>query len=114
MKMQEIDERVQAGAAWLDANAPEGWVNSIALPYLDINSPSRCVLGQLFEDRKEWVNGYYFALMNMMAGDQEMAMDLGFNALRGEYEERVAEMPVLTEAWRRYITAKREELALAA
>lgn len=114
MNMQAIEERVQAGAAWLDANVEEGWVNRIALPYLNINSPFCCVLGQLFEDQKEWVNGYYFALMNLLGGDQEEAMALGFNASYGEYQDRVAEMPVLTEAWRRYITAKREELALAA
>jgi hypothetical protein len=115
MELLEIESRVAAGAAWLDERVP-GWTDRVALSYLNINSPFSCVLGQVYETegRAAGVNGFYYVQRELMRNDNEMAIALGFNASKGEYEDRAAEMPVLTEAWCRLILAKRAELALAA
>lgn len=42
-----IEERVQAGATFLDANVP-GWWKKIDLEKLDISSPFDCIIGQLY------------------------------------------------------------------
>lgn len=109
MNVYDAEARVAAGAAWMDANGPEGWLDKIALPYLNINSPHSCVLGQVYDTKATmWEPGYSYAVKNLLRSDYDAAMRLGFN---GTTEH---EMVVLTETWRRYITAKREELALAA
>lgn len=47
--LDEVAERVTRGAEWLDANVP-GWVERVDVETLDLQSPCRCVLGQLYED----------------------------------------------------------------
>lgn len=114
MEVYEAEPRVAAGAAWMDEKFP-GWESKVNLLRLDIGIPFMCVLGQVFREHAPLhSNGYYWALNNLMDGDGSLSIDLGFNATAREYEERVAEMPVLTEAWRRLIAARQAELALAA
>lgn len=114
MELYEVEPRVAAGAAWMDKKFP-GWESKVNLLQLNIAIPFSCVLGQVFEGHAPLhTNGYYWALLNLMDGDGSLAIDLGFNALPGEYEDRMDEMPVLTEAWCRLIAARQAELALAA
>lgn len=47
MNMMTIEERVQAGAAWLDERYP-GWFQVIDLGTLDISRCDLCVLGQVY------------------------------------------------------------------
>lgn len=47
--MSTIEQRVQAGAAWLDENQP-GWESKIDLDFLDQSYCYECVLGQVFGD----------------------------------------------------------------
>ena len=42
-----LDERIDKGVAWLNANVPD-WLDRIDLDRLDLASGCRCVLGQLF------------------------------------------------------------------
>jgi hypothetical protein len=44
-----VDDRVAAGAAWLDANRPSWW-QRINLDTLDLSLNCGCVLGQLDGD----------------------------------------------------------------
>jgi hypothetical protein len=43
--MSTIEERVAAGAAWLDTNHP-GWVERIDMRQLDMADACHCVIGQ--------------------------------------------------------------------
>lgn len=115
MELYEVEPRVAAGAAWMDKKLP-GWEGQVNLLLLDIGIPFMCVLGQVYrcQGQGALTNGYYWAINNLMDGDGSLAIDLGFNALPGDYEDRLDEMPVLTEAWRRLIAARQAELALAA
>lgn len=49
-----VEERVAAGAEWLDANEP-GWERRVDLASLELHNACRCVLGQVFNDRAEAV-----------------------------------------------------------
>jgi len=55
--METPQERIARGAAWLDATVPN-WIDRIDLQTLNLWSPWRCVLGQVFgpADREQ---GYY-------------------------------------------------------
>lgn len=44
-----IEERVAAGAAWLDTNVP-GWLDLMNLDRLKLDSDCHCILGQTFGD----------------------------------------------------------------
>lgn len=106
MELLDIDERVRAGAAWLDANGPEGWAGKVDLPELDILNTRKCVLGQLYAEEADGEPGYWHVLDNMLP-NYAMSREMGFSGT-------LCDMPLLTEAWRRFILARREELALAA
>lgn len=90
--MSSIEERVAAGARWLDEHRP-GWVDRIDLETLDLGDPCRCVLGQEY-------GNYTFALDEIL--DDVSPASRGFNAwaTTGEY-------PALTDAWRRLIEQRR-------
>jgi len=100
-----IDERVAAGAKWLDEHRP-GWWQRIDLDTLNLGDPCQCVLGQLYghfvyAPDEIWTNNLSFAG--------------GFNAevgLRGDYDETVTEFAALTAAWRTLIQARRDETAV--
>jgi hypothetical protein len=93
-----IDERVAAGAAWLDEHRP-GWVDRIDLNTLDLGDGCYCILGQTdgyFWDVPEVTSLYNYA---------DVFAELGLFAAGGI--EGDAEYSALTEAWRRLITARR-------
>lgn len=88
--MNTIAERVEAGAAWLDANRP-GWVDRINLETLDMASPRRCILGQEY--------GYFgSALPDVGQPFINRVQALGFDG---------GAPGVLAGRWRDYITARR-------
>jgi hypothetical protein len=89
-----IDERVAAGAAWLDANRP-GWWQRINLDTLDLGDPCECVLGQ--EDGNYWDTAPDL-------GDD--AAVLGFNT-RPWCRDPGQELAGLEGAWRTLIQARR-------
>ena len=100
--MTTIEERVEAGAAWLEANRP-GWVDRINLKTLNLGDPCKCVLGQEF--------GTYGVAP--IACSPESTVPLGMlasaeldDALAGQWQCDV-EYVELTAAWRDYITARR-------
>lgn len=98
-----IEERVAAGAEWLDANAP-GWVERIDLLRLRLLSECGCVLGQMFGN---------FSDAPLGGGDEEARDDrahaLGFlSAFNDTVEAEDADYAALDAEWRRLILARRE------
>lgn len=91
-----IEERIAAGAAWLDANRP-GWVDRIDLDTLRLDNPCRCILGQEYGD-------FYTAPYEIRGVLGEMATQLGFDA---KLTDDGADYAELTEAWQRLILARR-------
>lgn len=98
-----IQERVAAGAAWLDAHepdyyAPDPWYERIEVEHLQLTSTCNCVLGQL------WGN-YWTAVREQALGD---TAPLGFN-VRAHLlvADRIAEVAALEAEWYRVITARR-------
>jgi len=66
-----IEQRVAAGAEWLDARMP-GWVDKVSLDRLRLLSPCDCILGQAFGD-------FYTApLPCEFEARDEVAANLGF------------------------------------
>lgn len=90
-----IPDRVQRGAAYLDDIAP-GWPDRIDTLKLDIGSPCRCILGQLYGD-------YFDAplVTDAWAEDTEddPTYDRGFCGTHSEHD-------ALTIAWRQLITER--------
>lgn len=110
-----IEERVAAGAAWLDAEVP-GWLDLIVLPDLQLSSGCNCVLGQTFGDfddaplpastRRE----HHVAAWPLGFQSREVAEAYG----AGRKHERAvvaAEYAELETEWRRLILARREAAA---
>lgn len=90
-----IDERVTAGATYLDEVVPD-WLGRIDVDTLDIASCSTCILGQLF-------GGSLDGRLRLEL-DLEFARDLGFY----NYPD-IWEYGDLTEAWKTLITDRRAE-----
>jgi hypothetical protein len=96
-----IEQRVAAGAAWLDEHRP-GWEREVDPVGLDIASPCNCVLGQL--------EGNYHDFVDVQSWYDDQAAALGFNGrlnltLRAIRDEQDA----LTVEWRRLIESRRAE-----
>jgi hypothetical protein len=104
--MTTIDDRVAAGAAWLDANRP-GWWQRINLDTLDLGDPCRCVLGQEYGD---FADG-----PEELVDDTKSVVANGFDALDFWFvndrtpRDVLTELADLTAAWRALITARRTE-----
>jgi hypothetical protein len=88
--------RVLRGAMVLDEHAP-GWHQRIDLEKLDISSPFRCVLGQVF--------GHY--IEGLVSLNMGASQPFGFAATA--YDEN----PALTGLWRALISQRRERDAWA-
>jgi hypothetical protein len=98
-----IDERVAAGATWLDANRP-GWWQRINLDTLDLGDECKCILGQ--------EHGDYFRapLCGDIDDDQRdrVAAEMGmFSMAEVEGHPNGGEYSALTAAWRTLIQARR-------
>ncbi len=89
-RAEELAERVQKGADWLDSNwtGVSSWRDRLAVDVLDISDGDWCVIGQLFD--YEGDEAQYF----MRNIDAE---DYGFTA---RYNEEAG----LTAAWVRYLS----------
>lgn len=90
-----VEQRVAAGAAWLDTNRP-GWSELVDPATLNINDGCLCVLGQVY--------GHYFQSPNDARWadkerDQYLADVYGFN---GDPRE----MQALNAAWRTLLAAR--------
>lgn len=110
------DEAVAAGIVWLDRNGPDNWRGLVDLPTLDIDSPSDCILGQVFEDkaynpeytwahwwnnqRTEFNSGYDYAVTTFLSGNfDDTTTALGFSGGLG------INSYTMTAAWKRALTA---------
>lgn len=69
--MSTVEERVQAGVAWLDKNAPENWRSRVSEYRLSMSQPCDCICGQVFESlvRSEQDTGYAVALRKSLVGE---------------------------------------------
>jgi hypothetical protein len=95
-----VRERVEKGAALLDEEKP-GWRESIDLGRLDMMSPWRCVLGQVFETwDMEAHSGYTLGLAALFDGDEDedvsSAIEHGFEA---PLDEGVRDYGALHREW---------------
>lgn len=102
--MTTIQERVLAGSAWLDEHRP-GWVDRIDLETLDLGNGCHCVLGQEY-------HGFSSGLVEVdsSATWPRTAAGLGFYARAELYDHAPErEYDILTDAWRAFITARREQ-----
>lgn len=108
-----IEERVAAGAEWLDERLPD-WVNRIDLEDLDIRDACACILGQTFGDFDEaplvQAGGWRAAhLAAWPLGFQSHEVAEAFEAHRHQDPELVtAEYRALEAEWTRLILARRE------
>lgn len=113
---EAADEAVCKGITWLDQNGPSNWRELINLNTLDIDSPSACILGQVFKDKvrdpadpysnswtMEFLSGYDYAVITFLKGhfSDSITGPLGFSEDSDEGVGSVA----LTEAWKRALTA---------
>jgi len=100
-----IAGRVAKGAALLDEKVP-GWDARIDLATLNLASPCRCVVGQLFADLAEddVVLGYAPGLGVLGFGPGDDDSPYGFDAAPDDAAEQYAD---LTAAWKRIIEGRR-------
>lgn len=102
-----IQERVAAGADWLDVNAP-GWEERIYLPAFNIKNVYDCVLGQVFAREADYDNTSGFDYVVDGNNDNifltaEKAIELGFDMHpRGG----VNEYAQLQAEWTRVISSR--------
>lgn len=104
--MTTIDERVAAGAAWLDEHRP-GWWQRINLDTLDLGDPCKCVLGQEYGQFGNAPDEMWDHGSNAHRRDRAM----GFNAEAVDFGRGDDEFDALTAAWRTLITARRDAAA---
>jgi hypothetical protein len=90
-----IEQRVEAGASWLDQHAP-GWFDVVDLGRLDVSEPECCPLGFIY--------GNWWDAPEPIA----MRADLGFY-----YRHDHTEYEPLTDAWRAEIERRRAEAGTA-
>lgn len=91
-----IEERVAAGAAWLDKHRP-GWADAINLDQLDLADCTVCVLGQVYGDF------WNAPLSDGLPGEwTRRATEMGFADDHGRYTE-------LNEAWAALIDERRAD-----
>ena len=91
--MITTEVRVARGAALLDQDLPD-WEKRVTLETLDIASRDACILAECY-------GGYHAGLKKLGVGVRS-ARSLGFNL----YSPLDAQ--ALRDAWRRFITARRE------
>lgn len=112
-----IEQRVAAGAEWLDANVP-GWLDLINLAHLRLDDACRCILGQTFGDYDKaplagpehpGIDAYDAAAWPL--GFQSRVIALTPAELATATANRMAaetEYAALGVEWRRLILARRE------
>ncbi len=99
--MATVEERVTAGAAFLDENYP-GWLDRIDLDELRMDWCDACILGQ--------VAGSYRAVYpnlgnkTLNEAQNDIAATFGFSIDTADHADR---WPLLADAWRSYILMRR-------
>ncbi len=83
--MSTVEERVAAGAAWLDANEP-GWERRIDLATLEVADGCRCVLAQIMPEHR------FYRILARLGLPGSRAIAYGFATDRGDWE-------ALDETW---------------
>jgi hypothetical protein len=102
MTTSTIDQRVQAGMAFLDQHEP-GWTASIDLDQLDMSRCDRCVLGQVYGD-------YGTGLTEC----DRLSVEPYFSTIAHGFstgvddDDSLYEYEDLTTAWRTAISARRD------
>ena len=117
--MNDIQERVQRGIEWLDANVP-GWVSRVEVKQFDITSACSCVLGQVFQESAVDVGypkgfgGYWYVIDSGMDGVipvmRPVALEpwrYGFDSL-SMIEGENADFKLLQEEWEKQIQKRKE------
>ena len=99
--MTTIAERAARGAALLDEHKP-GWWERIDLDTLALESPCRCILGQLWSAEHP-DDPYEIALDELDLHDKDE--DFGFDKYSGPGSW--SEYALLTDAWHALIEARR-------
>lgn len=101
-----IPDRVAAGVAWLDANAPD-WLDRIDLDELQMDDCCRCMLGQVFDDY--WKSPLLAGDIAKGSSDLPSAVPLGFQSQHVDLNSEAAdaEYESLAAEWRRVIAERR-------
>jgi hypothetical protein len=104
---EEADRRVADGIEWLNTAVGLFWRRLVDVETLDINSVTRCVLGQVFAEyahNPEYLNMWYgreFFHGYGYASDRWGA-EVDFEAYGFTGNEQ--DMPILTKAWKRALS----------
>lgn len=96
-----IEQRVAAGAAWLDENRPD-WMDRIFLNSLDVSDCTLCVLGQVY--------GGWMEAPDDAKYDEEDEDYLSPARVRGFEKYGKERYEALTAEWRRLIESRRAEV----
>ncbi len=96
-----IEQRVEAGAAWLDQHRPDWW-REVDTDTLDIDDCHRCPLGQLW--------GCYFRVPIALDDAVAYGFDSDYADGTPEYQADVA---ALNAAWTALIERRRAEAGAA-
>jgi len=104
--MDTVEERVDRGVAWLDANVSD-WRNKVSINDFNIRSGCRCILGQVFADkvvdtglgedgfdyaRDEYLSGWEAAWLgfDLDSADASLPYQDQWNGLQKEWERRLS------------------------
>lgn len=85
--MATMEQRIEAGVAFLDGEFGKMWVHAIDLDRLNLGDGHRCVLGQLYanEARVSIAGGYFVAIDEFGMSDWR-SDHLAFTQYRGTFE----------------------------
>lgn len=124
-----FEEQITAGAEWLDEFKP-GWERLIEPATLSLESPCRCVLGQVFydeavlatgeenDDMLDAVNGFDWALETLNVEFTPWARDHGFSVAAKDFqyveETYHAAFAILEDEWIEFVKERFNTGALSA
>jgi hypothetical protein len=95
---RSFEERVAAGAEWLDLWFP-GWEHAIDVGTLNLHNTNECICGHVakaFVMNELVPKNYWTILDGYLNGSRDRAIELGFNLWNFEESESWS---ALTEAW---------------
>lgn len=108
--IEELQARVDKGAAWLDEVNP-GWWDRVVINKLHMIHSCSCVLGQLYaDDCTGFQSGFGYAKVNLVpkTGTDNNAADFGFDVHRDVNNDvDTAEYGVLQTLWIEKINERR-------
>lgn len=94
---KQVLERVKAGIALLEKEYGPDWVEHIDMKKLDLRDGAVCILGQVYANRKEGINGYWsgIEILGIRGNDGEY----GFNIDNEFWEDFDEEEPDAEPRW---------------